>query len=231
MARFAATVGRLAVPLGVLAFWLCMTQAARAYGGYDWPYQTLSVLLYSDRNPHGYGWAWAALELSALFNVAGAAQLRRRSRATAIGTSALAVRALQVGFVSMGCAVLPDRVLPLPQGHELFAIVAFFGIGIGVMRQMWAAGSRQRGGVAALRAAIPMLPVALAAVTQAQLALQRPGAPWVSPAWRTLGIPLYLSFALWEWASCLLLSVCLLWIWVRAAPGPRVTRANEGDGH
>jgi hypothetical protein len=53
----------------------------------------------------------------------------------------------------------------------------------------------------------------LAGLTQAYLALARPSLPWVSPAWRSLGVPLYLSFGVWEWISCVMFSLCLLVIW------------------
>jgi hypothetical protein len=60
---------------------------------------------------------------------------------------------------------------------------------------------------------LPLVPLVLAALTQAYLALALPNLPWVSPAWRARGIPLYLSFAVWEWGSCVVFSMCLLVIW------------------
>ena len=69
----------VAAPLAILAFWSGMAVAAYAYpAGYDWRYQTISVLLYSDQNPHGYVWAWVGLELCGLAGIAWTAELRRR---------------------------------------------------------------------------------------------------------------------------------------------------------
>ena len=127
----------VAGPLALLAFWGGMSVAAHAYpGGYDWRYQTISVLLYPDQNPHGYIWAWAGLELCGLAGIAWSADLNRRPETATARPGARGLRLLQLGFVCMCCALLPDRLLPLPKGHEIFAILAFLGICIGVTGQM-----------------------------------------------------------------------------------------------
>jgi hypothetical protein len=221
----AAVVG-VAAPLAILAFWGGMAAAAHAYSaGYDWRYQTISVLLYPDQNPHGYFWAWAGLELCGLAGVAWASEQSRRLKVAIARPRATGLRLLQLGFLCMCCAVLPDRLLPLPKGHEAFAILAFLGICLGVMRQMSAAvdhhsSHRSRGTLAWIRTIIrrllpllPLLPLVLAASTQAYLALERPNLPWVGPSWKTQGVSPFLSFGLWEWLSCAVLSVCLLVRW------------------
>ncbi len=133
---------------------------------------------------------------------------------------------MRIGFLSMCCAVLPDRLLPVPKGHELFAIVAFVGISAGVMQQIFMVianrGSATRQGSmarlwATACASVPLVPLLLAALTQAYLGLARPNLPWISPAWRSQGIPLFLSFGVWEWVSCAVFSVCLLLLWRRCA--------------
>ena len=205
-----------------------MGAAACAYpSGYDWRYQTISVLLYPDHNPRGYLWAWAGLELCGLAGFAWTAHLGRRPEGAIARPPSTGLRLLRLGFVCMCCAVLPDTLLPLPKGHEVFAILAFLGLCIGVTCQLWVlVDSREsyngRGTPARIRTKIrwvlPLLPlvsVVLAGSTQAYLALERPNLPWVSPSWRTLGISPWLSFGLWEWTSCALLSVCLLVLWHR----------------
>jgi hypothetical protein len=127
----------------------------------------------------------------------------------------------------MCLAVFPDRLLPVPKGHEILALAAFLGVCIGMMRQLFLAekglngyrsGRTLRPLGAPLQWALPLVPLVLAGITQAYLALERPGVPWVTPAWRALGIPLFLSFALWEWVSCALFSACLLLLWQAALP-------------
>jgi hypothetical protein len=59
-------------PLGVLAFWAGLWIAARRYPTeYDWRYMSISNLLYPDRNPDGYQWAWGGLMLCALVGCVG----------------------------------------------------------------------------------------------------------------------------------------------------------------
>ena len=218
--------------LALGAFWGGMAVAAHAYRpGYDWRYQTISVLLYRDQNPHGYLWAWAALELCGLAGVAWTADLRRRLKSGMTKPLAASLRVLQVGFVCMCCAVLPDSVLPWAKGHEAFAILAFLGICIGVTCQMWAVLGRRKTAYSQatpgrisrkilwITPLLPLVPLVLAGSTQAYLALERPDLPWVNPSWRTRGISPFLSFGLWEWTSCAVFSVCLLVLWGRRTAG------------
>lgn len=207
-----------------------MAAAAHAYpAGYDWRYQTISVLLYPDQNPHGYVWAWVGLELCGLGGIAWTMGLRRRPGFAITKPPASGIRLLQLGFLCMCCAVLPDRLLPLSKGHEIFAILAFLGICIGTTCQLRAVLGRRgshlgRGTPPQIQTIIrrlvpllPLLPLLLAGSTQAYLALERPNLPWVTRSWRTLGISPLLSFGLWEWVSCAVLSICLLALWNRRA--------------
>jgi len=218
--RFARAFLRLTAPLGVLAFWCGMAAAAHVYpAGYDWRFQTISVLLYSDHNPHGYLSAWAGLELCALCGLVWTSHLKRRLEGAGSGSPVLGRRWLRAGFVCMCLAVLPDRVLRVSKMHELMAIGAFVGICIGVMQELYLTRDIRkthgaRGTVARLgtfaQAGAPLVPVLFAGMTQAYLALARPTLPWVSPAWRARGISPYLSFAVWEWVSCVVFSACIL---------------------
>ena len=217
---------RFAAPVALGSFWGGMTAAAHAYpGGYDWPYQTISVLLYSDQNPHGYVWAWAGLELCGLAGFGWATALDRVLGSTHEGRRAPGLLLLQLGFLCMCCAVLPDRLLPLPKGHELFAILAFLGVCIGMTCQMWVnaaspearrlgeGSARPRSLLSGITALLPLVPMVFAALTQAYLTLERPDLPWVNPSWRTRGISPLLSFGLWEWISSAALTIALLAIW------------------
>ena len=226
--RTGSVFERVAGPLAILAFWGGMAAAAQAYpAGYDWRYQTISVLLYPDQNPRGYFWAWAGLELCGLAGIAWTAGLSRRLDGAIAKHPAPGRRWLQVGFLCMCCAVLPDQVLPLPKGHEIFAILAFLGICIGTTWQLLAnadsgTSHRRSGTLGRIRTEIrrlipllPLLPLVLAGSTQAYLSLERPNLPWVTRSWRTLGISPFLSFGLWEWVSCAVLTASLLVLWNR----------------
>ena len=217
---------RFDMPLGLMAFWAGLVAAARAYSaGYDWPYQTISVLLYSDQNPHGYYWAWAGLEFCGLAGIVWSARERRRLEVAIPAPTAAGFRLLQLGFLCMCGAVLPDRLLPWSKGHELLAIFAFLGICIGVTCRMAGAiagmapyrrGSPQTGVRTWIRwfpALAPLVPIVLAGATQIYLSVERPTLPWVSPNWRIRGISPFLSFGFWEWISCAVLTMSLLLIW------------------
>ena len=39
---------------------------------------------------------------------------------------------------------------------------------------------------------------------------KRQDLPWVSLAWRARGVPVYISFAFWEWLTCLVLSAYMV---------------------
>jgi hypothetical protein len=210
-----------------------MLAAASAYpGGYDWRYQTISVLLYSDQNPHGFVWAWLGLWLCGLLGFVWTWPPARRVAPGTTLAPANGLRVLQLGFLFMCCAVLPDRLLPWSKGHELFAILAFLGICIGMTRQLLVVPPRRSPDarretltpiLAMARLVMPWLafaPLVIAGLTQAYLDLQRPELPWVTQAWRALGITPLLSFGLWEWVSCAVFTACLLVLWNRRRTVP-----------
>lgn len=213
----------LAAPLGLLAFWSSVIVAARAYGGgYDWRYQAISVLLNPAHDPRGYLWVWAGLQLCGLAGFAWTTAPSQSVAAAIAGPRVAATRMLRLGFLCMCCSVLPDSLLPLSKGHELLAILAFLGIYGGVILQNFVVTNDRLRRAIRLRASIWALillsPVLPAALTQIYLSRVRPHIPWVTPAWRARGIPLYLSFAVWQWISCVVLSICLLELWFRCRP-------------
>jgi len=63
---------------------------------------------------------------------------------------------------------------------------------------------------AGILAGVPLSPIVLAAIAQAHVAHALPGLPWVGLAWRARGIPVYLSFAFWEWVTCAVFSLYML---------------------
>jgi Na+/proline symporter len=62
-----------------------------------------------------------------------------------------------------------------------------------------------------------MLPIALAGAAQAYVYLEVPDLPWVSLAWRARGVPVFISFAFWEWITCLVLSAYMVALAVTTA--------------
>ncbi len=216
--------------LGVITFWYGLWMAARRYPSeYDWRFITISRLGYADRNPDGYRWAWGGLTLCALGGLCWTAILLRDWRRNGTGRRPAGIWALALGYVSMvGCASLPGGFPLLPRGHDILAVMAFFGVCIGIMQmtfQVTERSLRQRKRsillsprlYAGLLAGLPLLPILIAAATQAYVSHARPNLPWVGLEWRVLGAPVYLSFAFWQWITCAVFSaysvtLCLMTI-------------------
>ena len=206
-------------PLGVLAFWGGILMAARRYPSeYDWRYMPVSNLLSSGRNPAGHLWASTGVVLCSLYALCWTAVLVRRWKLEGAGDRPRGIRALQFGYFFLMCAaVLPEWLLPIQKGHEILAVLAFAGLCIGMVRLMFQTMERtllrrmrRFIGHARLYAAIlsgaAVLPILLAGLAQAYVHYVLPELHWVSLSWRARGMPVYLSFAFWEWVTCVVLS-------------------------
>ena len=221
MTELARPALRTSASIGILAFWCGIWIASRRYPSeYDWRYITISSLVYPDRNPGGYPWAWTGVALCALAGLHWTAVRIYERKPSGRPARAAGIRALGIGYVCMMCcALMPGPLLRLPKLHELLALTAFFGIGIGLVQSTvqaacyseWLAmlpGNRRS--YAAALAGLAVSPIVLAALTQAYLSYARPQLPWVSLAWRARGVPVYLSFAFWEWVTCAVFSAYML---------------------
>jgi hypothetical protein len=51
-----------------------------------------------------------------------------------------------------------------------------------------------------------ILPMLLVSIAQAYVSHALPQLPWVGLEWRERGVPAYLSFAFWEWVTCVVFS-------------------------
>ncbi len=195
--------------LGVSAFWGGLWMAGQRYpSGYDWRYMTISSLLYADRNPNGYRWAWGGLMLCALGGLCWTTVLMRHWRPPGARRRPVGIWALGLGYVCMVCALLPSRLLPVPKGHEILALSAFIGLCIGIVQLTFQAAecSNAPRAYAGFLAGAALSPVLLAGVAPAYVSYALPQLPWVGPEWRARGVPVYLSFAFWEWATCAVFS-------------------------
>lgn len=199
-------------PLGVLGFWAGLWAAARRYPSeYDWRYMTISSLLYPERDPGGYVWAWCGMVLCALGGLCWVTVLNSRIRS-------IGARSLGFGYVCMvSCALWPGRLLKLPRGHDVLALLAFVAICVGTVQLTYHAVAktmRRRTPdsgiftrvIAGMIAGAALLPIVLEGLTQADVAHAFPHLPWVGLEWRLRGVPVYLSFAFWEWGACAVFS-------------------------
>jgi len=205
-------------PFGVLAFWGGLWMAGRRYPTeYDWRYMSISNLLYMDRNPAGYPWAWGGLMLCALGGLCWTTVLVRDSSRKGTGLRPAGIWALVLGYLCMVCALLPARLIIVRKGHEILALSAFFGLCIGIVQLTFGAAKRtfrlrMRSSAMSSRiyagvlAGVALLPVLLAGVAPAYVSYALPELPWVGLEWRLRGVPAYLSFAFWEWITCVVFS-------------------------
>lgn len=175
------------------------------------------------RNPNGYQWAWGGLMLCALGGLCWATVLIRDGRRDSIRRQPVAHWALGVGYVCMVCALLPQKLLKVPKGHEILALSAFFGLCIGVVQLTFITAERHfqlrtrsfRGAprvYAGLVAGVALLPILMAVAAPAYVSFALPQLGWVGLGWRALDVPVYLSFTFWEWITCAVFSayiVCL----------------------
>jgi hypothetical protein len=235
MRAFLRQAVRTTAPFGVLAFWVGMVTAARGYPAeYDWRYITMSSLVYAERNPEGFLWARAGIALCGLAGLSWTAGLLR-SGAPLVAQRSFGIRTLGLGYLCMTlCAVLPERLSPIPRAHEWLAFAAFVGICAGTVLVTFPAvahGARlrslragERRLYAATLVGIALSPILLAALAQAYVARELPALPWVNLGWRARGVPVYLSFAFWEWVTCAVLSVymTILSLSVHAQSQPRL---------
>jgi hypothetical protein len=233
MRAFAPQAFCTTASLGVLAFWGGMLLAARRYpSDYDWRYLTISSLVYGDRNPNGYLWARAGMVLCGVAGLYWTTVMARKGKQPGIAETPIGTWALRLGYLCMICCVLlPERLVGIAKGHDLLALAAFVGICIGMVHSTFkalersarlgrlAGSSRLHAGILA---GVPMSPIVLAALAQAYVSHALPGLPWVSLAWRARGVPVYLSFAFWEWITCAVFSVYMVllsratrWHWLQ----------------
>lgn len=228
---------RTPAALGVVAFWGGLWLAMRRYPSeFDWRYMTISSLVYPDRDPNGYQWAWGGIVLCALGGLCWTTLLLRGRRRARPEARAAGIRMLGLGYVCMVCcALLPDRLLPIAKGHETLAIAAFVCISIGTVRLAFGTARRSmrlRGRdlpgsarvYAGLLAGTALLPILLGGIIQSYVDFARPDLPWVGLEWRARAVPVYLSFAFWEWSSCAVLSAYTALLCAVGISGLQATR-------
>ena len=217
LAAFVKKVSWTAAPVGVLAFWGGVVIAAWRYPSeYDWRYIPVSNLFSASEDPAGYLWAATGMVLCGVC-LSWWAFLARRWTNVNANIHPIGPRALQFGSFCMACIALPASALPLYKGHEIIAIAAFSGLCVGIVLMSFQMFEgiflSRRGGLmgnsrlcASILAGASVLSMPLAGLAQLYVFYALPALPWVNLSWRESGVPAYLSFAFWEWVTCVVLS-------------------------
>jgi hypothetical protein len=223
--------------LGVLGLWAGLLIAGWWYPSeYDWRYLTISRLLSPERNPAGHLWGTGGIVLCGLCGLWWTSGLARRWVHASAETRPGGSRTMQVGFVGMACAsALPQWLDRIPKGHEMLALFAWSTLLLGMMRMTFQTTERavpRRMGAsiggprlyATVLVGIALLPILLAGFALGYVYFVLPQLPWVNLSWRARGVPVYLSFAFWQWITLLLLSA---YMGVLALVVPTVYRRSK----
>lgn len=215
--------------------------AARRFPSeYDWRYMPVSNLLTPGRNPAGHLWATGGVVLCSICGLCWTAVLAQRLGQQTAGGRLSGIRALQLGNFFMICsAVVPEWLLRVRNGHEILAVLAFAGLCYGMIRLMFQTIEqiflrRIRGSIhrarllAAFLASAAVFPIVLAGLAQVYVQYVLPELHWVNLSWRARGVPLYLSFAFWEWVTCVVLSAYIAILSLAIHAVYRAPQAGKG---
>jgi hypothetical protein len=192
-------------------------------GPFDWRYQAMCSLASPAKNPAGHVYWSLAVVLTIVTGIPTCEYFAKSFSSTSPAMAACSRFALRVGYlagilVAFETAFFPNYGGLIYKAHEITAIMTIAGIYLGVAGfwyclTIWLLKVRRRpawfGAAVFLLPAVPMTGVMF---SQAWLFFDpnRPG--WVSREWIALGIPVWLSFAFWEWLSVcgLVLCICIL---------------------
>ncbi|RME69958.1 MAG: hypothetical protein D6781_07400 [Verrucomicrobia bacterium] len=186
--------------------------AARFPGGFDWRYDVVSALASRKYNPEGGPWfaVALALALACLWPVTTrlAAHLREGGRHL---WPAIALRLGLIGGILVGIerAVFFHLSSRIHQAHEIVAFVAFVFLFAGQIGA-FLPDMRERGARRWVAVAL-LIPLVGAGTSELLLFLDQRDVGWADFDWRATGLPVWLSFAFWQW-----LAVGLLWLGVFA---------------
>ncbi len=184
--------------------------SAKQYpGGFDWIYTVASALASQKHNPAGYVWFASTLSLAMLLLWPYVTALQKALH-PALPATSIAISALRTGLICgmlLGLEKLLIRDLSnwVYKAHEILGLLTFSGLYIGVLMLMVHAMLRQR--VNALPLFLTASPLVAIGITQFWLYLDQRDLGWVDTSWREMGIPLWLSFAFWQW-----LAIGFLWL-------------------
>jgi hypothetical protein len=207
------------LPAAAGLLWTGLLMAAYRFPTeFDWRYMTVSVLLSPKDNPSVRHWAAAGVGFCGLAILVWTFAVGRSGTR---GSSAHSTRPHGVywlrwgGACMVGSGVLPFHLLGLAKTHELLTLLAFIGLCLGAVRlaidfvHQFDSRSRRSSVVGAVLAGVLIAPIVLAGLAQLYVFYVLPQLHWVGIAWRARGVPVYLSFAFWEWVTFVLLTVYL----------------------
>jgi len=202
-------------------------------GPYDWRYRAVSDLTSQVSNPGANIYNCIAMGITGAMLLPLPGYFRARLQDAARRTCIFSYYALYVGLIA-GITIAFERSLfrnlsnQIHKAHEYMALVGFFGLFLGVVG-FWLALAwqiqRRRPmpqwamGLMLLVSGAPMIGATL---SEGYLYFVPNQLGWVGPHWAEFGIPVYLSFAFWEWIAWISVFIYLyLTLWLTPAAVPK----------
>jgi hypothetical protein len=185
------------------------TAAVRFPGGFDWAYTVISRLGSHRHNPDGAVWLAASLlgGVALLWPVAGHLSRAYAASPRPPRVSPTALRGGLVGGAILGIeglfALEFSRLAR--KAHEIVALLTFLGLYWGVLG-LYLHRIRQSASFLwpALLVVGPLLAVG---ISQLALYFGQRDLGWVNTDWRDMGVPVWLSFAFWQWLAVAFLGI------------------------
>jgi hypothetical protein len=217
-----AALGRYGVATAVIAAG-AMIAMVRFPGGYDWGYTVISMLASSKHNPAGGVWLSGGLLVGAIVLWPAVRQLGHAAHARR-ACGALQLALLGAALLGLEGVFQLDYSGVLRKGHELVALGTFLCLYGGVLG-LYVQRIR-RDAAFLLPALAVLLPLVATGASQLALYFGQRELGWVNTGWRELGVPLWLSFAFWQWTAVVMLGLGLGWL---IAAAPRESPAVAGS--
>jgi hypothetical protein len=179
---------------------------ARFPGGFDWAYTVISKLASRKHNPEGAVWLCGGLLAAMLLLWPAAGRLGRGHGRPDHLRAALAL--LRAGLFG-GALLAVEGLLVLDlsgimrKGHEALALLTLLALYAGVLG-LYVHRIRRRSPFL-WPALVVLLPLVAVGASQLALYFDQRELGWVDTSWRELGVPLWLSFAFWQWLAVALL--------------------------
>ena len=188
------------------------TAAHRFPGGYDWHYMVASALASKKDNPAGSAWFASGLSLSMVLLWPFADALKKNFLPTPPPLTKFANKVFRLGIICgllIGVEGLLIRDLShwVTKGHEILGLLMFFGLYLGIVSYLVQAMRQRR--LFILPALLITVPLLAISVTQLWLYFEQRDIGWVHTNWKETDIPLWMSFAFWQWSAIAFLELGL----------------------
>jgi hypothetical protein len=212
--RDGAQLGAIGWYLGsLLTLILGAALAARHYpGGFDWAYTVASALASRKHNPDGSFWFSGGFIISMGLLWPYVSSLKQNLCPSLSSAANFAIGALRLGLLC-GALVAAERLFIhhlsdwVYKAHEILALLFFLGLYIGVFTLLLQVMRRQK--IYVIPVIVVASPLLAIGITQFWLYFDQRDLGWVDTSWREMGIPIWLSFAFWQWLAIGCLWACL----------------------